>query len=135
MAGSGDHTYIDPEAVRESGTTIGGLMSDMSPFQRVASTETQAGNFDAATWLEDQIHHRQASLLQHATHVKQICGEIKEGLHGVSDVLETTDGENAQGLDREVAHQINVVRYDSFHDGKTDQNSEPPPDESFTTND
>jgi hypothetical protein len=114
MAGSGDHTYIDPEVVRESGTTIGGLMSDLSPFQRVALTQTQAGNFDAATWLENQIHLRQTSLLQHATHVRLVCGEIEKGLYAVSEALETTDGDNSRAL----AHQVNVIRYDSYKDGE-----------------
>lgn len=119
MAGSGDHTHIDPEAVRSAASNIGDLLGDMSPFQRCASTETKAGNFGAAEWLEEVVHDRQASLLEHATHVKLVLGDIDESLHQVSDTLEQTDDSNGQSLDRAVGHEVNVLKIRAHNSGET----------------
>ncbi|NGY65974.1 hypothetical protein G7043_44520 [Lentzea sp. NEAU-D13] len=118
MAGS-DRTHIDPEAVRSAAGDIGGLLSDMSPFQKCASAETKAGNFETATWLEDVVHNRQTSLLEHATHVKLVLGNIDDSLKGVSDTLEQTDDTNCKQLDRVVGHEVNVLKVDSYNSGKT----------------
>lgn len=118
MAGS-DRTHIDPEAVRSAAGDIGGLLSDMSPFQKCASAETKAGNFETATWLEDVVHNRQTSLLEHATHVKLVLGDIHDSLDGVSDALEETDDTNSKHLDRVVGHEVNAMKIDAFNSGKT----------------
>ena len=119
MAGSGDRTHIDPEAVRSAAGNIGGLLSDMSPFQKCASAETKAGNFETATWLEDVVHNRQTSLLEHATHVKMVMGNINDSLNGVSDALEETDDTNSKKLDNAVGHEVNALKIDAFNSGKT----------------
>jgi hypothetical protein len=118
MAGS-DRTHIDPEAVRSAAGDIGGLLGDMSPFQKCASAETKAGNFETATWLEDVVHNRQTSLLEHATHVKLVLGNIDDSLKGVSDTLEQTDDTNSKALDHTLAHEVNTLKIDSFHSGST----------------
>lgn len=118
MAGS-DRTHIDPEAVRSAAGDIGGLMSDMSPFQKCASAETKAGNFETATWLEDVVHNRQTSLLEHASHVKLVMGDINDSLNGVSDTLEQTDDTNSKQLDHAVGHEVNVLKIDAYNSGKT----------------
>lgn len=115
MTGSGDRTHIDPEAVRSAAGNIGGLLGDMSPFQRCASTETKAGNFETATWLEDVVHNRQTSLLQHATHVKLVLGDIDDSLNQVSDTLEQTDDANS----RQLGHEVNVLKVHAYNSGRT----------------
>lgn len=119
MTGSGDRTHIDPESVRSAAGNIGGLLSDMSPFQKCASAETKAGNFETASWLEDVVHNRQTSLLEHATHVKLVMGNIDDSLKGVSDTLEQTDDTNSKKLDNAVGHEVNAMKIHSFESGKT----------------
>jgi uncharacterized protein YukE len=119
MAGSGDHTHIDPEAVRSAASEIGGLLGDMSPFQKCTSTETKAGNFPAAQWLEEVVHDRQKGLLEHATHVKLVLGDIDQSLNQVSDALEDTDDTNARQIDRVVGHEVNVMKIHAYESGAT----------------
>lgn len=118
MGDSGSHTYVDPPSVRSSADHIGGLMDDMQPFYTLAQTETQAGNFETATWLQNLVHDRQTEVLQHAMDVKLVCGDIKNSLHQITDTFEQTDQDNSQNLERELYHDVNSMKIDAYYSGK-----------------
>lgn len=113
---SGDHTYIDPESVRAAAGRIGGLMNDMDAFYRISDLETLAGRFPAATWLAELVHQRQICLLQHAIDLKLVLGDIKSNLDQISHLMEETDRTNANSLERDVFHQVNLMKVEGHRD-------------------
>lgn len=118
MADGGNHTYVDPAAVRSTADHIGGLMNDMQPFYTLGNAETKAGNFSTATWLENLVHDRQTGVLQHALDVKLVTGDVKDSLHQVSDTFEHTDGDNANNLGRDLYHDVNSLKVHAYNSGQ-----------------
>lgn len=109
-----DKTYVDPQSVRSTADHIGGLMDDMQPFYSLGQAETKAGNFDTAKWLESLVHDRQTGLLQHAMNIKLVTGDVKENLHEITTLFETTDGDNANALE----HEVNTLKIDAYKSGE-----------------
>ncbi|WP_394617269.1 hypothetical protein JNUCC0626_48010 [Lentzea sp. JNUCC 0626] len=114
MAKSENRTYVDPEAVRSTADRIGVLMDDLQTFYTLGGLETKAGNFSTASWLQNLVHNRQQGIVQHATDVKMVAGDIKDGLHQIVSTFEKTDKDNADSLERSLYHGVNEMRIDAY---------------------
>lgn len=118
MAEGENHTYVDPSTIRATADHIGGLMDDMQPFYTLGSVQTLTGNFSTAQWLQARIQDRQSGLLQHGLDVKLVTADVKDGLHEVADLFEQTDENNAKNLERDLYHQVNVLKIGAYHSGQ-----------------
>ncbi|MFD8500450.1 hypothetical protein [Amycolatopsis sp. NPDC059657] len=118
MTDSGNHTYVDPQSVRSSADHIGGLMDDMQPFYTLGQSDTQAGNFETATWLQQLVRDRQTGVLQHAIDVKLVCRDIQDSLHQITTTFEETDQHNSENLERDLYHDVNLLKIDAYNSGE-----------------
>jgi len=126
MTGNDEHTFIDPQEVRATASHLGGLLDDMEAFRQLAGTETKAGGFETAGWLENVVHDRQSGLLRHATDLKAVLDEVEGGLGQITETFEQTDQHSGQNLDRSLHHEVNVLKINAYTEGKKAE-SDPAP--------
>ncbi|MFL6119485.1 hypothetical protein [Actinophytocola sp.] len=92
------NTNINVEAVKESATSLGRIMDDMSAFTALRANWPSIGNFDLAQQLQAIIDDRRNGVLANTDQLKISLDEISKALTKVATDVENIDQNNAESI-------------------------------------
>lgn len=116
-------TTFDAEALTNAADTIGGLMDDMSAFDKLKNHWPNAGDFKLAVWMERLVDDRRNAIIAHAEHLKIAFGKMQEKLSGIATDFQNADGDNADAINKAMSELEGSV-VDAVHSYDSETESE-----------
>lgn len=90
-------TEIDPEALKTAATELEKLIDQPTRdlMAKLTDMAPEAGEFDAAKWIEDRVQDRRGALRQHFTDLDEAFNSLAVKLRGVVDIISDKDDEGS----------------------------------------
>ncbi|KZB80805.1 hypothetical protein [Amycolatopsis regifaucium] len=96
-------TEFDAEAIATAGRNIGRLMDDQSAFEALKRPWAPAEKFTLAGWLDRVVDDRRNAVVAHADQLRIAFDEMETKLNDISERFKTTDGRNADEIQKVIA--------------------------------
>lgn len=96
-------TKFDAEAIATAGQNIGRLMDDESAFEALKQPWPHAEKFKLAGWLDRVVDDRRNAVVAHADQLRIAFDEMETKLNDISERFKTTDGRNAEEIQKVIA--------------------------------
>lgn len=105
-------TSIDPDKMRTAADGLEKLFGEpsMTIFIKAQKLVLDAGQFDAAKWLEDLVLDRRKGIYQHALDMRFACEQLAIRLRHIATAFENQDrsgGGGIHGFEKVAAEEIN----------------------------
>jgi hypothetical protein len=91
-------TEFNAKEIKNCADRIGGLLDEMSAFEKLKPHWPNAGSFALAQWLERVVDDRRNGIVAHAEHLKVVFENMQTSLNRIATDFENADGDNADKI-------------------------------------